>query len=266
MILFEDFVLRALIAGIGIAAVSGPLGCFVVWRRMAYFGETMAHAALLGVALGLLFQAPLPAAVAAVGAVLALALTFLRRRGRYRTDTLLGIFAHAALAAGLVTIAFMETVRVDLLAYLFGDILAVTPLDVGLVVGGAAIVLAVVAWIWRPLLSITVNAELAAAEGMPTLRYELGFMFLIAALVAVAIKIVGVLLVTALLVIPAAAARELARTPEAMAIGAAGVGAASVVGGIAGSAYLDLPAGPAIVLVAFLLFVAITGSASLLRR
>ncbi len=265
MILFEDFVLRAFAAGLAVATVGGPIGCFVVWRRMAYFGDTMAHAALLGVALGLLASAPIPAAIALVGAVLAVALTFLRRRGRTRTDTLLGIFAHAALATGLVALSFIEGVRIDLMAYLFGDILAVSQGDLARIATGALLVLAVMARIWRPLLSVTVNAEIATAEGVPPLRYELAFMILIAVVVAVAIQIVGILLVTAMLVLPAAAAREFARTPEGMAAGAVVVGALAVAGGIAGSVQFDTPVGPSVVLVAFAVFLLAVAAASLKR-
>ncbi len=266
MILFEDFVLRALVAGIALAAVAGPLGCFVVWRRMAYFGDTMAHAALLGVALGLIAEIPILAAIVGVGSVIALALTALRRHGHYGADTLLGIFSHAALACGLVVLGSMETVRVDLLGYLFGDILAVSNQDALFIVGGAILALAALAVLWRPLLSMTVNPEIAAAEGVRVFRMELAFMILIAVVVAFAIKIVGILLITAMLVIPAAAARGLVRAPETMATAAAFIGAAAVVLGLSGSAYLDTPAGPSIVLATFLLFLATLGIGTLRRR
>ncbi|MCA1941625.1 MAG: metal ABC transporter permease, partial [Caenispirillum bisanense] len=244
MILFEDFILRALAAGLGVALVAGPLGCFVVWRRMAYFGDTMAHAALTGVALGLLFGITPVAGIVGVGAVLVLFLTVLGRRGRHASDTLLGIFSHGALSVGVILLATMESVRVDLMAYLFGDILAVMPADLAWIWGGGLTALAVLVVLWRPLLATTVSPEVAQAEGVPVLAVQVAFMLLIALVVAVAMKIIGVLLITAMLIIPAAAARRFAASPEAMAVIAAGIGAVAVVLGLVASARWDTPAGP----------------------
>lgn len=253
-ILVQDFVLRALAAGLGVALVAGPLGCLVVWRRMAYFGDTMAHAALLGVALGLLAGAPMPLGVLAVGAVVALLMAWLMAQERWGSDTLLGIFSHTALALGLVALGLMAEVRVDLLGYLFGDILAVTPGRLAWIYGGGGAVLAALLLLWRPLLAATVGPELARAEGVPVGVLRFVFMLLIAVVVAVAMQIVGVLLITALLIIPAAAARGLARGPEAMAVLASVLGAVAVVAGIMASVLLDTPTGPSIVVAAFLLF------------
>jgi len=252
----ENFVLRALVGGIGIALVTGPLGCFVVWRRMAYFGSSIAHGALLGVALGLLFGLGLTPAVLAVSVVLALLLILLQRQRLLATDTLLGILAHAALAFGLIALALMEGVRVDLMAYLFGDVLSIGWADIAWIYGGGALALAALAYVWTPLLAATLNEELARAEGHPVGRARIVLMLLIALVVAIAMKIVGVLLIVSLLIIPAAAARGFARTPEAMALLAAGVGVFAVLGGIAASMAWDWPAGPAIVAAATMLFLA----------
>ncbi|HUT48549.1 MAG TPA: metal ABC transporter permease [Alphaproteobacteria bacterium] len=251
----ESFVLRALVGGIGIALVTGPLGCFVVWRRMAYFGSSIAHGALLGVALGLLFGVGLTPAVLAVSVVLAGLLVVLQRQRLLATDTLLGILAHAALAFGLIALALMEGVRVDLMAYLFGDVLSIGWVDIAWIYGGGALALAALATVWTPLLAATLNEELARAEGQPVGRARIVLMLLIALVVAIAMKIVGVLLIVSLLIIPAATARGFARTPEAMAVLAAGVGVLAVLGGIAASMAWDWPAGPAIVAAATVLFV-----------
>ncbi|MDH3232153.1 MAG: metal ABC transporter permease [Alphaproteobacteria bacterium] len=250
----ESFVLRALVGGIGIALVTGPLGCFVVWRRMAYFGSSIAHGALLGVALGLLFGIGLTPAVLAVSVVLAVLLVVLQRQRLLATDTLLGILAHAALAFGLIALALMEGVRVDLMAYLFGDVLSIGWIDIAWIYGGGVLALAALAYVWTPLLAATLNEELARAEGLPVGRARIVLMLLIALVVAIAMKIVGVLLIVSLLIIPAAAARGFARTPEAMAVLAAGVGVLAVLGGIAASMAWDWPAGPAIVAAATVLF------------
>lgn len=249
----DDFLLRALIAGLGVAAVSGPVGCFVVWRRMSYFGATLAHAALLGVAMGLLLDVGANVGIVSVSLATALALALLRRR-RLPMDTLLGILAHASLAFGLIALAFMETVRIDLMGYLFGDILSVGERDIFWILGGGIGVLAALAFLWRPLLSVTVHEELAQAEGVPAGRVHMAFLFLIAIVIASAMKVVGVLLIVSLLIIPAATARRFTATPESMAVGAALIGMASVGTGLQASLVWDTPAGPSIVAVAALLF------------
>ena len=250
----DDFVLRAVLAGIGVAVVAGPLGSFVVWRRMAYFGDTLSHSALLGVALGILLGVNLSLAVLLLCMALALLLVALQQQRRLAGDTLLGILSQSALSLGLIALAFIETVRVDLMAYLFGDILAVSPADLAWIYGGGAVVLVALAWLWRPLLAITVHEELAQVEGVNVGATRLAFMLLVALVIAVAMKVVGVLLITALLILPAAAARRFARTPEAMAAVAALAGALAVLGGVAGSLRWDLPTGPAIVLSGAVLF------------
>lgn len=265
--MLDDFLIRALLAGIGLALVTGPLGCFVVWRRMAYFGDTMAHSALLGVALGLVLEIDLTVGVFVAAALVSLALTALERRGGLSADALLGILSHAALALGLVALAFMTWVRVDLLGFLFGDILAVSRLDIAVIWGGGALVLALTALLWRPLLAASVDEELAAAEGLSPARSRLAFMLMMALVVAIAMKIVGVLLITALMIIPAATARRFATTPEAMAALAALFGALAVAGGLYGSLGFDTPSGPSIVVAALVLFlVSLPAYPALLRR
>lgn len=251
--MLDDFIVRALLGGVGVAALAGPLGCFVVWRRMAFFGSALAHSALLGVALGALLAVDLNLMTTAVCLAFALALALLERQRALSTDTILGILAHVALALGLVALSFLEWLRVDLMAYLFGDVLAVTPWDLAWIYGGGIVILAVLLRLWQALLSITVNEELAQAEGVDVGRVRLGFMLVMALAVAIGMKIVGILLIVSLLVIPAAAARQLARTPEQMAALAAAIGALAVVIGIGASMLWDTPAGPSIVLAATLL-------------
>ncbi|PHP67461.1 hypothetical protein CSC94_07055 [Zhengella mangrovi] len=253
--MLDDFFVRALVAGCGVALIAGPLGCFIVWRRLAYFGDTLSHGALLGVALGLLFEIDLTIAVFVVSALVSLALLTLQRRASLSSDALLGLLSHSALALGLVVLAFMTWVRIDLMGLLFGDILAVSKTDIALIWGGGAVVLGVLAAIWRPLFAATVNPEIAEAEGMQPDRANLVFMLLMAGVIAIAMKIIGVLLITAMLIIPAATARRFAGGPELMAILAAAIGAAAVSGGLSASLNWDTPSGPSIVVAALCLFV-----------
>ncbi len=249
MNLFDSFLVRAALAGLGVALAAAPLGCFVVWRRMAYFGDATAHAAILGVALALALNISIMVGVLAVVLVAATIVSGLTTRG-YAMDTLLGVMAHSALAIGLVAVSFLTNVRIDLMAYLFGDILAVGKVDLAVIWGGAAIVLGLIGWRWSALLTTTLNAELAHASGIDPRREQLILTIALAVVIAVAIKVVGVLLIASLLVIPAAAARPFSSTPERMAALAMGIGALSALGGLYLAFQFDTPTGPTIVCVA----------------
>jgi zinc transport system permease protein len=251
----DDFFTRALVAGIGVAVVAGPLGCFIVWRRLAYFGDTLSHAALLGVALAFLFEINIIVSVFLVSACVSIALLLLQRRATLSADALLGLLAHSALALGLVVLAFMTWVRMDLMGFLFGDILAVSRTDIAIIWIGGGVVLTILTLIWRPLFAGTVNRELAEAEGMNPQRADIMFMLLMALVIAISMKIVGVLLITAMLIIPAATSRRFATGPEQMAVLAAIMGAIAVVAGLFGSLEWDTPSGPSIVVAALALFV-----------
>ncbi|HPF57614.1 MAG TPA: zinc ABC transporter permease subunit ZnuB [Candidatus Competibacteraceae bacterium] len=252
----DDFLIRALLGGLGVALAAGPLGAFIVWRRMAYFGDTLAHSGLLGVVLGIALHINPELGVVTTCLTVAVVLVLLQRQRWLAADTLLGILAHTSLSLGLVTLAFLETVRVDLISYLFGDILAISPTDLYWIWGGAMLALAVLAWLWRPLLAATVHEELAQVEGVPVFAVRLAFMLLIAIVIAVAMKVAGILLITSLLIIPAAAARRFARSPEGMAALASGLGCVAVVVGLWASLRWDTPAGPSVVVAAAVLFAA----------
>ena len=252
-VMLDDFLWRAALAGTAVALAAGPLGCFVVWRRMAYFGDATAHAAILGVALSLGFS--ISVFIGVLITSLATAFMILSFSGRvFTVDTLLGVAAHGGLALGLVAVTFIPGVRVDLAAYLFGDILAVGHTDLLIISAGSAAIL-VALWLrWERLLLLTLNVDLAAARGIDTRRENMILTVMLAVLVAVAIKIVGALLITAMLIIPAAAARPISRTPEWMAVIAVTVGVLAVVAGLSGSFYWDMPTGPSIVTAATALF------------
>lgn len=259
-VLLDGFLLRAALAGVGLALAAGPLGAFVLWRRMAYFGDATAHAAILGVALALALSLPIGAGTLAVALGMALTVAALAARG-WAMDTVLGVLAHSALAFGLVAVSFFPAVRGDLEAWLFGDILAVTRGDLALIWGGAALVALLLAWRWQALLTATVSEDLARAAGIDPGRERLVLVVALALVVAVALKVVGALLVGAMLIIPAAAARSLARSPEAMAALATLAAALAALLGLQVSLWLDTPAGPTMVAAAALIF-----AASLLPR
>ncbi len=251
--MLDDFMVRAALAGVGVAIAAAPLGCFVVWRRMAYFGDATAHAAILGVAISLALSISIFAGVLVVAVLMALTVSTLSGRG-YAMDTLLGVMAHSALAFGLVAVSFLSGIRIDLMAYLFGDILAVRPGDLAIIWSGAALVLALIGWRWSALLTATLNSDLSYASGVDPKREQLVLILSLAVVVAVAIKVVGVLLIAAMLIIPAAAARPFSRTPEAMAIIAAVIGAIAALAGLQAAYEFNTPTGPTIVSLAAILF------------
>lgn len=254
-LLHSQFLWYALGAGLLVALVSGPLGCFAVWRRMAYFGDTLAHSALLGVTLGFVLHIQPTLAVGASSCLLALLLVYLQRHQHLSVDTLLGILSHSMLALGIVTVSLLG-INVDLLSLLLGDLLAVSRQDLLLMAAAAVVIALLLLWLWPRLLAFTLHEELAAVEGVPVERIRLALMLMLALLIAIAMKVVGVLLITALLIIPAATARRLSQTPEQMAVFAALIGCIAVLMGLAASVLWDTPAGPSIVLAAGLLFLA----------
>lgn len=260
--MLDDFLTRAALAGVGLSLATGPLGSFVVWRRMAYFGDATAHAAILGVALALATDVPVGFGIMVVSLAMAVTVATLAAKG-WTMDTTLGVLAHSALAFGLVAVSFVPGVRTDLSAWLFGDILAVSRGDLAFVWGGAVVVLGLLAWRWQALLTATLNEDLAHASGLNPDRERLVLTVALAIVVAVAIKVVGALLIAAMLIVPAAAARALSRTPEAMAALAVAIGALSALGGLQLSLWQDTPAGPSIIVVAAVIF---AGTAALGQR
>lgn len=263
--MFDDFILRAAFAGVGVALIAAPLGCFVVWRRMAYFGDATSHAALLGVALALLTELPVMAGVLFVALAMGLLVSTLSER-HVSTDALLGVLAHGALALGLLAVSLVPGPKQDLSAYLFGDILLVSKTELALIWVGAIWGIGLLVLRWSALLTATLNPDLAQASGGAPKREQLVLTLVLAVMVAVALKVVGALLIAALLIIPAATARPFARTPEAMALYAAGFGVAAALAGMFLSLRLDTQSGPTIVALAAGFFALSMAVAPLMRR
>ncbi|MEZ9230782.1 zinc ABC transporter permease subunit ZnuB [Vibrio amylolyticus] len=243
-----DFLLPSLLAGLGIALIAGPLGSFVVWRKMAYFGDTLAHASLMGLALGFLLEINIYLALLICCFGLALVLVTLQKQKLVATDTLLGILAHSSLSLGLIAVSFLDSVRIDLMSYLFGDLLAVSSSDLLVIYAGVVVVGITLFLFWRPLLSTTINEDLAAVDGINVDLMRLILMLMVGLVIAVGMKFVGALIMTSLLIIPAATARKIAQTPEQMAMIASVIGAISVCLGLALSWHYDTPAGPSVVI------------------
>ena len=252
--MFDDFFVRALIAGIGIAIVTGPLGCFVVWRRLSYFGDTLSHSALLGVTLAFSLSINISLSVFFISSIIALLLLSLQKRTKLPSDALLGMLAHSSIAVGLVLIGFLTFIRFDIMGLLFGDILSVTSNDISIVWFGGSLILIVLYFIWKSLFAATVNYDLAAAEGMHPDRSNIIFTLLLAGVIAISIKMIGVLLITGLLIMPPAMARNLSSNPRQMVFLSILGGISSVVVGLFSSLEFNTASGPSIIVVALILF------------
>ncbi|OOS01829.1 zinc ABC transporter permease [Canicola haemoglobinophilus] len=250
-----EILLPAWLTGILLSFITAPLGAFVVWRKMAYFGDTLAHSALLGVALGLFLHTNPYIAILILTILLAIIMVWLESNTQYSVDTLLGIIAHSCLSLGVVTVALLQNVRVDLMAYLFGDLLAIGLEDLYFIAMGVIIVLGILIYFWRPLLSITVSPELAQVEGINIKRMRFLLMILTALTIALSMKFVGALIITSLLIIPAATARRFAKSPEIMVLIAVFVSMISITLGLALSAFYDTPTGPSVVISSTFLFI-----------
>ena len=253
--MFDDFIVRAIIAGIGIALVTGPLGCFVVWRRLSFFGDTLAHSALLGVLISITLDINVSLTIFVVASLVAILLLRLERTTNLAGDSLLGLISHSSLAIGLVILGFLSFIRFDVMGVLFGDILSVNSNDLLVIWIGGALILVILSYIWKPLFASTVNYELAEAEGMKPERVNAIFTILLAALIAISIKMIGVLLITGLLIIPTAMARNLSDNPRQMVILSIIGGLLSVLIGLYASFEINTSSGPSIVVVALILFI-----------
>ena len=253
--MLDDFFIRALIAGIGVAIVTGPLGCFVIWRRLSYFGDTLAHSALLGVTIAFTLEFNIAFSVFIISSIIALILIQLQKKTNLPGDALLGLLAHSSLAVGLVVVGFLTFIRFDIMGLLFGDILAVTTNDLITIWIGGALILLVLKLIWKPLFASTVNYELAEAEGLNPDRAKAIFTILMAGIIAISIKMVGLLLITGMLIIPAAMARNLSDNPQKMVLFSIIGGVLSVIIGLFSSLEFNTPSGPSIITASLVLFI-----------
>jgi zinc transport system permease protein len=250
------FMQRALVAGLLVGLVASLLGVFVVLRRSAFFGDAIAHASLAGIAVGVVGGVPplVPAAAVAVG--IGLALHRLERLGRLSLDTILGFILPFFMAIGVLVLSLSPAFQPELLSYLFGSILTVSWRGLAAIAAVAVAVALVLARLGRRLVFATFDPDGAHAAGIDVARLLTVHHVLLALTVIASISVVGIVLVNALLVIPAATAKLLARSLRQMFVLAPLLGIASVLAGLTVSAWLDAPSGPAIVVIAGSLFVA----------
>jgi zinc transport system permease protein len=252
--MLDDFFIRALLAGIGISLVTGPIGCFIIWRRLSFFGDTLSHSALLGVTMAVFFDINIAFSVFVISSAIAIMLLKLQKTTKLPGDALLGLLAHSSLAVGLVVIGFLSSIRFDVMGLLFGDILAVSQNDLLFIWIGGSLILLILKLIWKPLFAATVNNELAEAEGMNPDKYNAIFTVLLAAIIAISIKIVGLLLITGMLIMPAAMARNVSDNPVQMVKLSIIGGLLSVIIGLFSSLEFNSASGPSIITSALLLF------------
>lgn len=263
--MFEGVIIYAIIAGIGVAIVAAVMGCFVVWRRMAYFGDSLAHSALLGVALGLASGISTNISIVIICIIFALLLLWLGKKKIFANDTLLGILAHSSLSIGMVTISILGQ-DIDLHEYLFGDILTITLIEIYWIYAGGVVVLLLLINNWSNLVLITINEDLAKASGVKILLNNMLFMLLMTIVVALSIHIVGILLITSLLIIPAATAKQLSYSPESMAVLAAIFGIIATISGIIASVGFSTPSGPSIVVALSIMFILVSIIRSFVKK
>ena len=249
----DPFILRGILAGIAVALISGLVGCFVVWRRMSYYGESIAHSSLLGVGFAILMGVSINLGIVFTCLLFGILFLWLQHSKVLSSDTLLGVLAHLALALGIIVIS-LNKIKIDIHAFLFGDILTVSSSDLWGMYLGVLIAVFLICYNWSSLLLVTIDEDLAKAEGVNTLNINLLFTFILTIVVAISIQIIGLLLITAMLIIPAAASRRLTNSPETMALVATFIGIVSVILGIMLSVEIDAPSGPSIVLVSAILF------------
>jgi zinc transport system permease protein len=250
------FMQRAIVAGVAIGFLCAVVGVYVTLRSMSFFSDAISHSALAGIALGVLIGvAPVPSAVVFC-LLVAVGITYLTFRSELPSDTVIGVFFSGSMALGVLLIGLQQGYQTDLLSYLFGDILAVTTLDVVFSLLLAAGVSAIVLGRSTSLIKIAFNRDLAQVDGIRVVTWDYIFMMLLALTVAVSLKVVGIVLVSALIIVPAAAARNIAPDFRRLVGVAVAIGVVSALTGLVASYYLNTASGPSIVMVAVILFIA----------
>ena len=253
--LLDDFVIRALIAGIFMVSIAAPMGCLMVWQRLAFLSDTLGHAAVLGVGIGIGLQLHPMFGVLAVVLLIVLSLSRVNNFNNALSETALAIISHSGLAAGLILLGTLPNRNISLESILFGDLLATSVNDLMMIAITVAVLVFLLLHHWRSFVAVSVSREIAQAEGIEVRKTQFLMYLMIALLVAVMMKVMGVLLIAAALVIPTSSARLVSRSPEQMVLFSAIFGMGSLAGGMTSSFHFDWQTGPAIVLSAAVLLV-----------
>jgi len=242
-----------------LSLLTAPMGCFVVWRKLSYFGATLAHSALLGAILGLLTGIGVLLGVIGFTALLAIILSFWLKHRLLSSDTILGFIAHLSLAISVIAVSVMDNLRIDLVAYLFGDVLSLSTSMFYATIAIALLGLLIIILNWRGFVNLAVQTDIANIEGYATKRLELMFMLILSMTIALGMLSIGVLLIIAMLIIPAATARLFARSLLQMAWLTWIITVIAIVLGMALAFLLDFPAGATVVVVAGFIFIVANG-------
>jgi zinc transport system permease protein len=249
----DDFLVRSVIAGLIMVAIAAPMGCLMVWQRLAFLSDTLGHAAVMGVGLGLLLEVTPVFGVLAVALLIVFSLNRVNSFNSALSETTLAIISHTGLAGGIILVGLLPAQAVNLEAILFGDLLATTRADLTRLLITTAVLLLLLLHHWRSFVAVSVSREIAQAEGIEVRKVQLLMYIMIALLVAVMMKVMGVLLIAAMLVIPTSSARLFSRSPEQMVAVSALYGLGALAGGISSSFHFDWQTGPAIVVSATML-------------
>ena len=243
------------VAGVLLTLVTGPLGSFIVWRRMSAFGDTLCHASLLGLAIGIALNVNPFYTVLCLLLLISSVIIFLEHISCFSLDTILGIITYSTLSLGMIIVSFMsENTKISITNYFFGDLLKITFSDLIIIILLIIVVLFILIWNWKRMLFLTINSELAYVDGINITKIRLIFILITALTIAVSIKFIGSLVIAALLVIPAATAQKFAMSPENMAYIAILISILGVTSGMILSYFLNIPSNPSIVLFLSFLF------------
>ncbi len=249
--MLDDFLIRSLLAGTLMVLVAAPMGCLMVWQRLAFLADTLGHASVLGIALALVMAVqPVFGVLLVIGVIMVILRLSTGDRPVALSESMLAIVSHTGLAAGILLLGASGFGNISLEALMFGDLLATTKADLFFIAVTVVVLLLILWRHWHDFVAVSVSAEIAQAEGIAVKRVQLILYLMIALLIAVMMKIMGVLLIGAMLVIPVNAARKFSHSPEQMMWLSLLFGALSLYFGVFFSWQFDWQTGPAIVVVA----------------
>lgn len=253
-ILTLPFMQRAFIAGISLGALLACMGMFVVARRISFFGDGIAHASLAGVAIGIVAGLNPFLTALLTGVIVAIGIYILERKTRIASDALIGLIFTTSLALGVVLLSLRSGYQPELISFLFGNILTLTRIDVLLITLFSVSIISILAMTFKQFALVVFDRTTAWLRGLPVKTFEFLFYVILAIAVVLGVKLLGIILVSALLIIPPTAAKLVARSLTSLIVISVVLAEVAVISGLTLSYYLDLPSGATIILVSALLF------------